>query len=176
MRCTDNICKKITNSTTWGATHRNTIYSQSFTSSKNSNTYSSLNSISFFLRISKYSSLNDFLLWCVSWFIIYFTTASIWEWEGVNAPYPFYHSYLNFDRFSFLIPALLDVLISSIRLGISWLMLYPIKMWIWSGIELIASSLCLWFWIMPVIYISSSFFHDFLTRAFLFFTAKTRWK
>ncbi len=94
----------------------------------------------------------------------------------VKAPYPFCQSNLNIEYFFCLIQALLDILISSTISGKSWLTLYPMKIWIRSGIEPMASNLCLWFWIMPVMYISSSFFHSLFIKACRFLTAKTRWK
>lgn len=47
--------------------------------SKNSNKYSSLNSISYSFKDSIYSCFKVCFLWCTFWFKIYFTTRSIWE-------------------------------------------------------------------------------------------------
>jgi hypothetical protein len=75
-----NLYSKATNITrTQGAAHRNLYYPISVipslsknnttaqsTSSKKSNKYSGLKATSFFLSISRYSSLNDDLAWCFS--------------------------------------------------------------------------------------------------------------
>ena len=151
------------------------FYPQPLISTIKLKTYSSLKSISFLLSISKYSVLNDFFLWCCSWDKIYLITVSNWERECENAPYPFCHSNLHFVNLIVLIHVLLEVFICSTISVINWFTWYPMNIWIWSGIVPIASNLCLWFWIIPVMYFSNPSFQSFFITASLFFNAKTRW-
>ena len=133
------------------------------------------NSTSKSFKKFRYSSWNETFWWWISWFWMYLITFGTSAFEYENAPNPACQENLSstnpFD-FIHLVDSCFTSFIKSERACVGR---KPIRMWIWSGIPFIWSTLWPWFWMIPVMYPYSLLFQCGLIRPFLCWTAKTVW-
>ena len=90
-------------------------------------------------------------------------------------PYPDCHTKWLFKNLCSLTYFDEPPLISCIRSERDWSGLIPKHRWTWSGIPLMANSLCLFAWTIPVIYLYKSSSHSACMRFTRLLTAKIAW-